>query len=155
MSVSQGTKNLKFMQRAAARSSPSTSKPPSSTAPTSVNAPTATTRIIAGEESLQWTLPVPVAPSAQLHQVDAKGKSKAAVTIAYEQSYLPFLFDDDDGDEVDGDGNAVAGPSRGGRVVFGRREQVVVKVNLFSGVTETPSHKRSAKTGDGAFSHLP
>jgi hypothetical protein len=152
MSVSQGTKNLKFMQRASARSSPSTSKPLSSTAHTSVNAPTATTtRIIAGEESLHWTLPVPVAPSAQLHHVDAKGKSKAAVTIAYEQSYLPFLFDDDGEVDEDGDGNAVAGPSRGGRVVFGRREQVVVKVNLLG-----ETHKNSsAKTGDGAFSHLP
>jgi len=122
MSVSQGTKNLKFMQRAAARAAPSSSKPAPHDTPAAAD-PTSSARVVPGEESLRWTLPPPITPSTQ---AAVKGKGKAAIKIAYEQSYLPFLFDDE-GDADREDGNAVAGPSRGGRFVFGRQEEAVVK----------------------------
>jgi hypothetical protein len=102
MSVSQGTKNLKFMQRAAARAGPSTA---TATEPTR--------KLLPGEASSQWTLPVTAS------HVGAKGKGKAAMNITYEHSFMPFLFDDDRE-------NAEAGPSKQtGRVQFGKKEEEV------------------------------
>ncbi len=100
MSVSQGTKNLKFMQRASARTGTSTATEP-------------TRKLLPGEASAQWTLPVAAQP------VVAKGKGKSAMKIVYERSYMPFLL----GDEAE---NAEAGPSRpSGRVQFGKKAEEV------------------------------
>lgn len=86
MSLSSGTLNLKFMQRAKARAAVSPSAAPSSTptpAPPTPSAPTPAQAEAIAAESEKWTLPSRFKPNAEA------GPSRPKVTFV--GSYLPFV----------------------------------------------------------------
>lgn len=136
--LSSSTLNLKFMQRAAARtpttSAPSTPVPASAQAqassskhvksestpaPSEVPTPDEpSTPLIASEEPYRWKLDRPSSRHAHAHTEPALLIPKAK-GVTFESSYLPFM------DHGDNGSNNEAGPSRqggGGRMTFGYTE---------------------------------
>lgn len=106
MSLSKGTRGLKFMQRAAAIQG----KPVEADEPRKLNP---------GEEDAQWILSHASVAAATGAAAGGSGRSKGkpAVRVSYVQSYLPFI----NGNNADeDDGAAVAGPSSGARFQFGQ-----------------------------------
>ena len=105
MTLSTGTLNLKFMQRAAVKvsSNQTTTTATAKLTPVITSASTTSNPLPLGEDSTKWTLP---SRSNSSRSVDAEA-------VRFESSYLPFLGRGEADDVI------VRARSGGGRMAFG------------------------------------